>query len=48
MTVLDRAGAEDLLGAGDLLFYYNGRIDRLQSPLATLEDLRKTLRNSDS
>jgi DNA segregation ATPase FtsK/SpoIIIE-like protein len=48
MTVLDRAGAEDLLGAGDLLFYYNGRIDSLQSPLVTLEDLRKTLRNSDS
>ena len=44
MTILDRTGAEDLLGDGDLLFYYNGRVDRLQSPFATLEDLRAVLR----
>lgn len=40
MTVLDRGGAEDLLGNGDLLFYRNGRTERLQAPLATLADVR--------
>ncbi|WP_369826109.1 FtsK/SpoIIIE domain-containing protein [Kitasatospora sp. MBT66] len=42
-TVLDRAGAEDLLGGGDLLFYRNGRVDRLQAPLATLADVRQVI-----
>jgi DNA segregation ATPase FtsK/SpoIIIE-like protein len=33
MTVLDRGGAEDLLGHGDLLFYTSGRVERLQAPM---------------
>jgi hypothetical protein len=40
MTILDQAGAEDLLGDGDLLFYRSGRVERLQAPLATLADVR--------
>jgi DNA segregation ATPase FtsK/SpoIIIE-like protein len=39
MTVLDRAGAEDLLGNGDLLFYVNGRVERLQGALVTANDV---------
>jgi hypothetical protein len=39
MTVLDRAGAEDLLGNGDLLFYVNGQVERLQAPLAEASDV---------
>jgi hypothetical protein len=39
MTVLDRAGAEDLLGNGDLLFYVNGRVERLQAPFADASDV---------
>jgi hypothetical protein len=39
-TVLDRGGAEDLLGEGDLLFYRNGRTVRLQAPFATIADVR--------
>jgi hypothetical protein len=40
MTILDRGGAEDLLGNGDLLFYRNGKVERLQAPLTTLADVR--------
>jgi hypothetical protein len=43
MTVIDRGGAEDLLGNGDLLFYRNGRVERLQAPLATTDDVRRAL-----
>jgi FtsK/SpoIIIE family len=39
MTVLDRSGAEDLLGNGDLLFYVNGQVERLQAPLADSSDV---------
>jgi hypothetical protein len=39
MTVLDRSGAEDLLGNGDLLFYVNGQVERLQAPLAEASDV---------
>jgi len=41
MTILDRAGAEDLLGDGDLLFYRSGRTERLQAPFASLTDIRQ-------
>ncbi|WP_218103626.1 FtsK/SpoIIIE domain-containing protein [Rhodococcus erythropolis] len=43
MTVLDRTGAEDLLGNGDLLYYRNGQVERLQAPITTLADVRETL-----
>ncbi|WP_157180048.1 MULTISPECIES: FtsK/SpoIIIE domain-containing protein [Rhodococcus] len=43
MTILDRGGAEDLLGNGDLLFYRNGKIERLQAPFATLADVRSAI-----
>jgi hypothetical protein len=43
MTVIDRGGAEELLGDGDLLFYRNGQVERLQAPLATLKDVRAAL-----
>ena len=39
MTVLDRAGAEDLLGNGDLLLYVNGQVERLQAPFADASDV---------
>jgi|GEM_PF-3199469 len=39
MTVIDRGGAEDLLGNGDLLFYRNGRVERLQAPLVATRDV---------
>jgi hypothetical protein len=39
MTVLDRPGAEDLLGNGDLLFYVNGRVERLQGAFADATDV---------
>ncbi len=43
MTIIDRGGAEDLLGDGDLLLYRNGKVERLQAPLATIADVRATL-----
>jgi hypothetical protein len=43
MTILDRAGAEDLLGDGDMLFYRNGRVERLQAPFASLSDINQVL-----
>jgi DNA segregation ATPase FtsK/SpoIIIE-like protein len=42
--VVERAGAEALLGKGDLLFKALGDPVRLQSPYATEEDLRDLLR----
>lgn len=38
-TIIDQAGAEDLLGGGDLLYYLGGRIERLQAPLAGVPDV---------
>lgn len=43
MTILDGAGAEDLLGDGDLLFYRNGRVERLQAPYTNLDDITEAL-----
>ncbi|WP_415296879.1 FtsK/SpoIIIE domain-containing protein [Cellulosimicrobium sp. SJTW-1] len=43
MTILDRGGAEDLLGNGDLLFYRNGRVERLQAPFASGRDVVRHL-----
>lgn len=42
-TVLDRGGAEDLLGDGDLLFYRNGRVQRLQAPFTSAADVRAVI-----
>jgi hypothetical protein len=39
MTILGRKGAEQLLGKGDMLFYRDGLIERLQAPLATAQDV---------
>lgn len=43
MTVLDQAGAENLLGKGDMLFSAGGQIERLQgffiAPGSELEDM---------
>ncbi|MET7899073.1 FtsK/SpoIIIE domain-containing protein [Streptomyces mirabilis] len=44
MTVLDQGGAENLLGDGDLLFYRNGKVERLQAPFTSLADVRAVLR----
>jgi S-DNA-T family DNA segregation ATPase FtsK/SpoIIIE len=30
MTIIDQAGAENLLGAGDMLLLHEGRLQRLQ------------------
>ncbi|MET8631662.1 FtsK/SpoIIIE domain-containing protein [Streptomyces sp. NPDC004680] len=43
MTVLDQGGAENLLGDGDLLFYRNGKVERLQAPFTSLADVRTVL-----
>jgi hypothetical protein len=40
MTILDRPGAEDLLGNGDMLFYHSGRVERLQGAFADQQDVR--------
>lgn len=39
MTILGRKGAEQLLGKGDMLFYRDGLIERLQAPLVTAQDV---------
>jgi DNA segregation ATPase FtsK/SpoIIIE-like protein len=43
MTIIDRTGAQDLLGDGDLLFYRNGKIERLQAPFTSIGDVRATV-----
>jgi DNA segregation ATPase FtsK/SpoIIIE-like protein len=39
ITILGRKGAEQLLGRGDMLFYRDGAIERLQAPLTTPHDV---------
>jgi hypothetical protein len=39
ITILGRKGAEQLLGNGDMLFYTDGAIERLQAPLTTPDDI---------
>jgi hypothetical protein len=43
MTILDRPGAEDLLGNGDMLFYHSGRVERLQGAFADPRDVAAAL-----
>ena len=38
MTILDQTGAQDLLGAGDMLFQNGGATIRLQSPYISTDD----------
>jgi DNA segregation ATPase FtsK/SpoIIIE-like protein len=42
MTILGRKGAEQLLGRGDMLFYRDGFIERLQAPLTTPQDVLRS------
>lgn len=39
ITILGRKGAEQLLGNGDMLFYRDGAIERLQAPLTRPDDV---------
>lgn len=39
MNILDASGAEDLIGAGDMLFEQGGYIKRLQSPYISTEEI---------
>lgn len=39
MTILGRKGAEQLLGKGDMLFYRDGAVERLQAPLTNPGDV---------
>ncbi len=43
MTVIDRPGAENLLGHGDMLFYVRSKVERLQAPFTSREDIRRIL-----
>jgi hypothetical protein len=47
-TVIDTGGAEKLLGAGDMLFYRDGALERLQAPLTTDEDLARVAERHSS
>lgn len=40
-TILDATGAEDLLGKGDMLYSYNGEIQRLQGLFIDEDELQK-------
>ena len=42
VTILGRKGAEQLLGKGDMLFYRDGVIDRLQAPLTFAQDVLRS------
>ncbi len=43
LVVLDRKGAETLLGNGDLLTKVGGEVERLQSPLADAQTVRRIM-----
>jgi S-DNA-T family DNA segregation ATPase FtsK/SpoIIIE len=42
-VILDEPGAEDLLGAGDLLLLHEGRLQRLQGYFVSLEEVSQLL-----
>ncbi|SDC30815.1 MULTISPECIES: FtsK/SpoIIIE domain-containing protein [unclassified Candidatus Frackibacter] len=44
-TILDTSGAEDLLGKGDMLYSFNGKIKRLQGLYISEDKLEKYLQN---
>lgn len=43
-TILDRAGAENLLGSGDMLLSVNGEVERLQGYFASDEELSRLVK----
>ena len=43
MNILDASGAEDLIGAGDMLFEQGGYIRRLQSPYISTEEIGRVV-----
>jgi S-DNA-T family DNA segregation ATPase FtsK/SpoIIIE len=42
-VILDQPGAEDLLGAGDLLLLHEGRVQRLQGYFASTDEISRLL-----
>jgi DNA segregation ATPase FtsK/SpoIIIE-like protein len=44
-VILDEPGAEDLLGAGDLLLLHEGHIQRLQGYFASTDEIARLLNN---
>jgi DNA segregation ATPase FtsK/SpoIIIE-like protein len=42
-VILDEPGAEDLLGAGDLLLLHEARLQRLQGYFASTEEITKLI-----
>jgi hypothetical protein len=47
-VILDEAGAEALLGAGDLLLRHDGRLQRLQGYFASTEEAARLLHDEDA
>ncbi len=43
ITILDRPGAEQLIGKGDLLFYNKNKLIRLQCPFISLFEIKKII-----
>ena len=44
-TILDQAGAEDLLGNGDMLYMNGSSIIRVQAPFVTTEEIKNVINN---
>ena len=44
-TILDQAGAEDLLGNGDMLYMNGSSIIRVQAPFVSTEEIRNVINN---
>ena len=44
-TILDQAGAEDLLGNGDMLYMNGSTITRVQAPFVTTEEIKNVINN---
>ncbi len=44
-TILDQAGAEDLLGNGDMLYMNGSSITRVQAPFVSTEEIKNVINN---
>lgn len=44
-TILDQAGAEDLLGNGDMLYMNGSSITRVQAPFVSIEEIKNVINN---